>query len=35
MLSLPAADRRHWYTNLWLWWILTMVCITAIYAYFW
>jgi len=35
MLSLPAVERRRWYANLWLWWILTMVCITAIYVHFW
>ena len=34
-IAIPAVERRRWCANLWLWWILTMVCITAIYAYFW
>jgi len=35
MLLMPSAERRPWYANLWIWWVLTMICIIAIYAYFW
>lgn len=35
MLRLPTTEHTRWFANLGLWWALTMLCIGAIYVYFW
>jgi len=35
MLRLPPCERQAWYANLWLWWVATLVVISAIYGVLW
>lgn len=35
MLRLPQGESVRWYSRLWMWWLLTLLAISAIYYHFW
>lgn len=35
MLQLPKGEVEHWYSSLWVWWLVLGAVFVAVYAYFW